>query len=224
MNILGICCSPRKGGNTEILLREALQGAAESGAEMELFSVYDKEMKPCDGCRACKKDGVCHIKDDMQPLYQKLLAAQGIVFATPVYFWSVTAQGKIILDRLNSYYPLAKLSGKVGGAIAVGGSQGHTEVRSLLYSFFAWNHMFIADFISAFASDKGEVRRDRHAMAGARLMGRKIVSMARQGLSYPEEFRVPATVDVRERLNIPSSAARGRFEVERERTPSGFPS
>ena len=214
MKILGICCSPRMGGNTEILLREALTGAAEAGAETDLFTVYDKDLKPCDGCRACSKKGDCHVQDDMQPLYKKLLASQGVIFASPVYFWSVTSQGKMILDRLNSYYALAKLTGKVGGAITVAGSQGHTEVRSLLYSFFAWNHMFIADFVSAFASEKKQVQRDRHAMTCARLLGRKMVSIAQKQLSYPEEFNIPLTVHVRENLKIPSAPAGGRFLMD----------
>ncbi|MBI4286842.1 MAG: flavodoxin family protein [Chloroflexi bacterium] len=223
MRILGICCSPRKGGNTEILLQQALQGAAEAGAETEMFTVYDKDLKPCDGCNACRKEGVCHVQDDMQPLYGKLQAAQGIVYASPVYFWSVTSQGKMILDRLNSYYALAKLSGKVGGAIAVAGALGHVEVRNLLYSFFAWNHMFIADFVPAFATDKKEVRRDRHAMTCANLLGQKMVSIARAQQSYPEAFRIPLTVHVRDNLKIPSAPAKGRFQVGGEGAGAGLP-
>ena len=55
--VLGILCSPRKGGNTEILLKEALASAVERGAETELLIIYDKEIKPCDGCYACQKTG-----------------------------------------------------------------------------------------------------------------------------------------------------------------------
>lgn len=224
MKILGICCSPRKGGNTEILLRETLLGAAESGAETDIFTVHDKDLKPCDGCGVCRKKGICHIHDDMQPLYEKLLASQGVIFASPVYFWSVTSQGKMILDRLNSYYALAKLTGKVGGAIAVAGSQGHTEVRSLLYSFFAWNHMFIADFVSAFATEKKQVQRDRHAMTCARLLGKKMVGIAQKQLSYPEDFNIPLTVYVRDNLKIPSSGAEGRFLTSNDGTTNILPS
>ena len=57
MNIIGIVCSPRKGGNTEILMEEALSGAKEEGAETELLTVYDKLIKPCDACRSCSSTG-----------------------------------------------------------------------------------------------------------------------------------------------------------------------
>ena len=70
MRILGIVCSPRKGGNTEILVGEALEAAREAGSETELFLVADKKIAPCDGCGACEENGICRITDDMQELYQ----------------------------------------------------------------------------------------------------------------------------------------------------------
>ena len=99
MKILGLLCSPRKEGNTEVLLTEALQGAQQEGAEIELYSVLGKNIQPCDGCRACNKTAECHIQDDMQELYKKLLEADGIIYAVPVYFYSLTAQAKAIIDR-----------------------------------------------------------------------------------------------------------------------------
>ena len=89
--VLGVSCSPRKGGNTEILLQQALAGAGERGAETELVTIFDKEIKPCDGCYACQKTGKCHIKDDMQSIYDRLLAADGIIWGTPVYYFGVAA-------------------------------------------------------------------------------------------------------------------------------------
>ena len=97
MKIFGLSCSPRKQGNTETLLVEALQGAQHEGADVELYSVLGKTIEPCDGCRACNEKGECHIKDDMQGLYNRLLGADGIIFATPVYFYSMTAQAKAIV-------------------------------------------------------------------------------------------------------------------------------
>ena len=91
MKVIGIVSSPRKGGNTEILVREALKAAREAGAETELVSVAKKSISPCDGCGACEKNGICKIKDDMQVIYQQLESADGIVFGTPVYFLNVTA-------------------------------------------------------------------------------------------------------------------------------------
>ena len=70
MKVLGIACSPRKGGNTEIMMKEALAGARSYGAETELWTTAGKDLKPCDGCETCvKRHGECHIEDDMQELY-----------------------------------------------------------------------------------------------------------------------------------------------------------
>ena len=99
MKVLGISCSPRKKGNTVIFLEEMLRGAAEHGANIELFSVSGKDMRGCDSCYSCIAKGACHIQDDMQPLYEKLIEADGIVFGSPVYFYGITAQAKVIMDR-----------------------------------------------------------------------------------------------------------------------------
>ena len=61
MRILGIVCSPRKEGNTEVLVKEALEAACEAGSQTELFLVADKDIRPCDGCGACQKDGICKL-------------------------------------------------------------------------------------------------------------------------------------------------------------------
>jgi multimeric flavodoxin WrbA len=85
MKILAVSSSPRKNGNTSLLLETALESAQQDGAETELFSVAGKTIQPCDGCWACFKTGTCHIQDDMTILYEKLVEADGIIFGTPVY-------------------------------------------------------------------------------------------------------------------------------------------
>ena len=75
MKVLGIVCSPRKGGNTEILIQEALAGAKETGADVELLNISEMNISPCDGCMTCHQSGECKIKDDMQKIYEQLLAA-----------------------------------------------------------------------------------------------------------------------------------------------------
>ena len=99
MKILGVSGSPCKDGNTVTLLNEALNAAKAEGADVELYSVSGKNIQPCDGCWGCRQTGKCHIKDDMQDLYDKMLTADGIIFGTPIYFWSMTAQAKAIMDR-----------------------------------------------------------------------------------------------------------------------------
>ena len=137
MKILGLSCSPRKSGNTEILLSEALNGAQHEGAKAELFSVSGKEIKPCDGCYACSKTGECHIKDDMQTVYQKMIEADGIIFGTPIYVYSMTAQAKAIIDRTFALNRREKsLANKVGGVVVVAGSLGIIDAVKDLYFFF----------------------------------------------------------------------------------------
>ena len=72
MIVLGIICSPRKKGNTEILVNEALNGAKERGADTQVIRVADLKIMPCDGCELCKEYGECKIKDDMNDLYKKI--------------------------------------------------------------------------------------------------------------------------------------------------------
>ena len=85
MKVLGIVCSPRKRGNTEIMVEEALAATREAGAETELVLIADKNITPCDACGSCRETGFCRIKDDMQPIYQQLEAADAIILGTPVY-------------------------------------------------------------------------------------------------------------------------------------------
>ena len=92
MNILGITGSAREESNTEILLDIALEEAKQNGAQVSKVSLIDKSIAPCDGCGKCHKSGKCVVKDDMQEIYQQMLAADGILWATPVYFWSMTGQ------------------------------------------------------------------------------------------------------------------------------------
>jgi multimeric flavodoxin WrbA len=91
MKVLGICCSPRKDGNTENLIKEVFRGSALEGAETDLFSVSGKHIEPCDGCRSCNLTGICVIKDDMQVLYQKMVSADSLIFSTPTYNYGMAA-------------------------------------------------------------------------------------------------------------------------------------
>lgn len=189
MKILGLSGSPRKQGNTEILLGEALQGAEQEGAEVELYTVINKNIQPCDGCGACRKTGECHIKDDMQGLYEKLLAADGIIFGTPVYFYNMTAQTKAVVDRtiaLNQ--PGRNLNNKVGGVIVVGGSLGNIDAVKDLYFYIVSRHMLPANFVAAYAGPRGEVRKREKGMQAARELGQQMARLAAMDFRYPAEF------------------------------------
>ena len=187
MKILGLSCSPRREGNTMILLNQVLEGAKSEGAEVELFSVAGKDIKPCDGCRACNKTGECVIKDDMTPLYGKLLESGGIVFGTPVYFYGMTAQAKAIIDRtISMNSPGKSLANKVGGAIVTGGSMGIVDALKDLYFYMVTRQMVPANYVAAYP--RGDLKEMHKCMKAASDMGRQMVLMEAQNFRYPSQF------------------------------------
>lgn len=97
--ILILSGSPRKGGNSDILCGEFAKGAKEAGNEVEKICVAEKNIACCTACYACKKDGVCAVKDDMAEVLQKMIDADVLVLASPVYFYSIDAQLKAVIDR-----------------------------------------------------------------------------------------------------------------------------
>lgn len=190
MKILGLSFSPRNDGNTETLLKEALRGAKQEGAEIELYSLLEKNIKPCDGCGTCMGTGACHLQDDMQILYQKLLEADGIIFGTPVYFYSMTGQAKTVIDRtiaLNR--PEKSLTNKVGGIIVVGGSLGLVDVVKDFYFYIVTRQMLPANFVAAYAGPKGDVKKLEQCMKATFDLGRQMAQIAKRKFEYPKEFR-----------------------------------
>lgn len=186
MKILGLSFSPRPGGNTVVLLNQALSGACDEGAETELYTVAGKDIKPCDGCWACRETGECHIKDEMQDLYAKLLEADGIIFGSPVYFYNMTGQGKTVIDRtiaLNK--PGRNLANKVGGVVAVAGSFGLADTVKDLYFYMITRQMLPASFVAAYGGGKGEVKNLEKCMKATRELGQQMVQIAAKKFEYP---------------------------------------
>lgn len=99
MLILGVAGSPRRNGNTEILLDEALKGAREAGAETEKIVLSQLTYSACRACDKCAKTGICILKDDMQGVYDQIAAADAMIFASPNYFYNVSAWAKAAIDR-----------------------------------------------------------------------------------------------------------------------------
>jgi multimeric flavodoxin WrbA len=189
MKILGISGSPRKKGNTITLLEEALRGAAENGADTELFSVSGKDIRGCDSCYYCIMKGECHIQDDMQPLYEKIIEADGIVFGAPIYIYGITAQAKAIMDRtfaLNR--PGKTLINKVGGVIVVAGSLGLIDALKDYYFFFAVTRMLPANFVAAYATEKRDAKKLEKGMNSAYMLGKEIVQLVDKKFKFPDEF------------------------------------
>jgi multimeric flavodoxin WrbA len=139
--VVGICGSPRKAGNTEFLLNEALSVAKERGFETERLLVSEMSVDFCNDCGDCSKGKSCPKEDDMTQVLSSLERADGIIIATPVYFGSITAQLKAIFDRT---IPLRRqgfrLKDKVGCALSVGGSRNGGQEKTL-ETVHAWMHI-----------------------------------------------------------------------------------
>ena len=97
--VLIISASPRKGGNSDLLCDEFARGAAEAGYEVEKIRLAEKKSDYCIGCYACRTVGKCFRQDDVNEIVEKMLSADVIVLATPVYFYSMDAQLKALIDR-----------------------------------------------------------------------------------------------------------------------------
>lgn len=102
--ILAIYGSPRRKGNTSQLLQKAVQGAKEAGGQVEEIVLRDLKMSPCLEIYGCKKTGRCVIKDDFQDVYDKLLSCEGVMLASPIFFYTVSAHTKILMDRCQSLW------------------------------------------------------------------------------------------------------------------------
>lgn len=183
MKVIGVVCSPRAEGNTEVLVKEALAGAEDMGSDAELIPLAGKTIAPCDACRSCIKTGECHIKDDMRGIYKKLQEADGIVLGSPVYFANVSAQAKILVDRTYALLWTRKLMGKVGGVVVVARRIGGGNVLSYLYTFLTGQRMIVAGGTVGYEGEevpygeKGAVKRDERAMREARAVGKNVVRL-----------------------------------------------
>jgi multimeric flavodoxin WrbA len=159
MNVLGIVGSPRKDGNTQIMIEEVLAAARETGAKTDIFSIAGKNISGCEGCGACAQaGGVCRIKDDMVELYQKMEWADGIAFGSPVYFNYVTAQAKAVIDRCFCYLFSRKLNGKVCAPVLAVRRIGASHSRSEIQGWAISQGMVALKGAVGYGANKGEVR------------------------------------------------------------------
>jgi multimeric flavodoxin WrbA len=171
--------SPRKGGNSELLTKELLKAAEEEGAETEAIRLAEYDLKPCDACLACRKTKKCKIEDDGEKLFNKVMEADGIVLATPVYFGSCSPQTKIFVDRMG-YVAKAigqPLNNKVGSALVVARRAGANFAYAQLLFFFLISGMIVPGvsyWTIAYGREKGEVLNDKEGVETAREMGKKI--------------------------------------------------
>ena len=104
MEVLAFSASPRRGGNSELLLGGVIEGLESAGARAELVRTHDLNLSPCNGCGGCEKTGVCVIPDTFGALAERIIACDGVLFASPLYFMNVPARGKALIDRFQSFW------------------------------------------------------------------------------------------------------------------------
>ena len=179
MRALGICGSPRRGGNTEVLLDVVLGRLGELGAEIEKLSLSELHVEPCDGCRYCLEAGECRIQDDMTGVVlPKLLEADVVVLASPVYFNNVSSYAKAFMDR--TWCIRGKLRNKVGGGVVVGRGYGLELALAAIHSFMLKHEMVLGHRgVSGMAFEIGEVLKDSRALEDAKKLAERLYELAR---------------------------------------------
>jgi multimeric flavodoxin WrbA len=186
MKVLGIVGSPRRNGNTQIMVEEVLAAAREAGAETDIFLVHGKDIKGCDHCEACRATGKCIIEDDMQELYPLVDVADAIIFGSPVYFHGVTAQAKAIIDRTFCYLQNDGLKGKVAAPVLAVRRIGAGQTRVHLYGWFIAQGMLPVRGAIGYGRDKGDVRTgvgggiDMTALGEARETAREVIELLKK--------------------------------------------
>ena len=177
--------SPRIKGNTDLLLDEALRGAASQAAEIEKLVVDKLNITPCREYYACVKDGNCVIRDDMDEIYPKLLSADRIISASPIFFYSLTAQIKALIDRCQVHwarkYVLKQVmpnSGRKGAFIAVGATRGEQlfegSILIIKYFFNAINVKYADELLVRGVDEKGEIKEHPTALSDAFELGKRL--------------------------------------------------
>lgn len=138
LKIIGIVGSPRKDGNTEFMVKTALDEINKHGIETELITLHDKNISYCIGCDKCKSTNQCIINDDMQELTRKVQDADGIIMSSPVYFGDMTGLAKTFIDRLRPLRNIHAFKYKVCGAISTGGFRngGQESTIDSIHDFF----------------------------------------------------------------------------------------
>jgi multimeric flavodoxin WrbA len=179
MKVLGINCSPRKGGNTELLLKEVFKSLETNGIKTELFQIGGKKIRGCIACMKCRKeaDGRCHQKNEViNECIGKMEKADAIIIGSPVYFADLSANAKAFLEV--SGYALQgagnRLKRKPGAAVIAVRRAGAIHAFDSINHFFLINEMIIPGssyWNIAIGREKGEVLKDEEGMKTMKILG-----------------------------------------------------
>ena len=190
MKIIAFCGSPRKNGNTETLLNEVVRGVEDTGHSVETFYLNAMAIKPCQDCGGCNETGECIIKDDMDQITEAIRNADRIILASPIFFFSLSAQVKVMIDRCQSFwcekYLLKKTieTGKYerkGLLLMVGGMKKDIGVHcgeACAKAFFRTISVPEHEMIYYLGIDaKGEILQHPTALADAYEAGKKLTAL-----------------------------------------------
>ena len=181
MKIIGISGSPRK-GNTEWMLQTLLEEAARNGAETDILLLRKMDVRMCRGCLRCEergkaRKGICTIKDDMNAVYLKLLAADAVVLATPGYFEMLSGLLKNFLDRTCAVWP--RMEGKKMAGLAVAEEGTGQAIRNFkVYAKLC--RMPWVGSVTTLAKLPGDAARDKVLAERLKRLGRKLVRACQQ--------------------------------------------
>jgi len=185
LKVLGIMGSPRLKGNTDLLLEAALKGAQNRQAEVEKLVVDKMKIAPCREYYGCLKDGNCVIRDDMAIIYPKLLEADGIIVASPMFFYGISAQLKALIDRCQALWVRRHVlktipdSNKKGAFIGVGATRGKQlfagAILTIKYFFQALGAEYADELLIRGVDKRGEIKEHPDLLKEAFALGERLV-------------------------------------------------
>lgn len=188
MRVLGIAGSPRRNGNTDLLLKEFLRGASDKGARVKTLYLDKLEIAPCQHCDTCLKKGMCRIQDDMQKIYTELEGSDLIVLASPVQFSGPPSQVKAMIDRCQCLWarkyvlkipPLNNKKNKKGFLISVGGTRIKGMFEPTIAIVKTWFHVldieYAGELLLSGTDQKGAVLKNPDIMQKTYEWGQKLV-------------------------------------------------
>jgi NAD(P)H-dependent FMN reductase len=188
MKVVAFFGSPRIEGNTDMLLREALRGVHDGGGDVRVFKLNFMNIKPCQNCGGCEKTGVCIINDAMPEVFAAIREADRIILASPIFFFSVSAQAKIMIDRCQAFwcekYLLKKAipagpPGRRGLLLLVGGMKKENGIQcaeTTAKAFFRTISVSEHETVSVLGVDaKGDIMNHPDTLQRAYEAGKKLV-------------------------------------------------
>ena len=181
MKVFGISGTPRENGNSDILLQYALHPFKERGWEIKHFRLSELTIQPCRACVKCGNLGNCIIDDDMHLFYDAFNWCDALIASTPVYSRNVCSQLLAVFDRYHGIYKKRLISGKVGGAIAVGRGTcgGQTIAINAIYNWMRSCGMICVpgelNGVTATASEPGDILKQPNRLHQAEILGKNVL-------------------------------------------------